>query len=232
MLEQGGDPVARELLDERLGGAGRPWTPERPGDPAVQATLREDLRALRAEVENFQRQAEEAGRRSELPRRPRAPTWMATAATPVGDVPVTPTAKELIRARGTVGVARTDIPAMEGRHFRGASPEAGGIPRPGRIKSPASPKVPQAHGHAEEDLVNQLDAALSELSPAARAAARGRTTHIRVDQEVCSTCAQGIDSSARAGVLLQFSRLHPDIVVEVTADDTSRVIRLFAGRAL
>jgi hypothetical protein len=151
----------------------------------------------------------------------------------VGQVPLTPTAKELSRARGTLGVAQSDIPALEGRTFRGASPEAGGTPHPtGRIKSPAPAEVTQAHGHAEEDLANQLDKVLTGLPAEQRAQAGGRTVYMHIDQAVCSGCAQGIDSTARAGVLLQLSKLHPDIVFEVTADDVSTVIRLFGGKLL
>lgn len=222
------DPVAREYLDERYGGVRRPYQPDRPGDPALQARLREDLREARAAVEAERRRLEAEGLRAPSEREPAGWERRRTRA---GEQDVPPTAKAAAGYEGTVAVARSDIPALAGERFSGGSPRALGSYDPGHeIRPPANVVVPQAHGHAEQDLGQQLDARLSRLTAAEREAARGRTVSIRVDQEVCSICAAGLGGGPRAGVLSGLSARHPEIVFEVTADDTSTVYRLVAGR--
>lgn len=222
------DPVAKEVLDERWGGAKRPHQPERPSDPAVQQQLREDLRAARAAIEAERRRLEEAGLREPSSREPAGFEERATWA---GEQEVPPTAKAAAGYEGTVAVARSDIPALAGERFTGGSPRALGSYDPGHdIRPPENVVVPQAHGHAEQDLGQQLDARLARLTEAERAAARGHTVYIRVDQEVCSLCAAALGGGPRAGVLSRLSARHPDIVFEVTADDVSTVHRIVAGR--
>ncbi|WP_043686905.1 hypothetical protein [Streptomyces xylophagus] len=221
------DPVAREYLDERWGGRRRPLQPQRPTDPAMQDSLRADLGEARAAVEAERRRLEEAGLR-EPSTRERA-GW-ENRKTPAGEQSVPPTAKAAAGYEGTVAVARSDIPALSGERFSGGSPRALGSYDPAHeIRPPEGVVVPQAHGHAEQALGQQLDARLSRLTTAEREAARGRTVYIRVDQEVCSICAAGLGGGSRAGVLSRLSALHPDIVFEITADDTSAVYRLIAG---
>ncbi|WP_405975271.1 hypothetical protein OG496_47110 [Streptomyces sp. NBC_00988] len=221
------DPVAAEHLDERQGGRRRPFRPERPTDPAMQDRLRQDLGEARAAVEAERRRLEEAGLR-EPSTRERA-GWRIRR-TKAGEQSVPPTAKAAAGYEGTIAVARSDIPALSGERFSGGSPRALGTYDPAHdIRPPEGVVVPQAHGHAEQALGQQLDARLSRLTAAEREAAHGRTVHIRVDQEVCSICAAGLGGGPRAGVLSRLSALHPDIVFEITADDTSAVYRLRAG---
>ncbi|MEU9347837.1 hypothetical protein AB0D74_42245 [Streptomyces sp. NPDC048278] len=221
------DPVAAEHLDARQGGRRRPFRPERPTDPAMQDRLRGDLGEARATVEAERRRLEEAGLR-EPSTRERA-GWRIRR-TKAGEQSVPPTAKEAAGYEGTIAVARSDIPALNGERFSGGSPRALGTYDPAHdIRPPEGVVVPQAHGHAEQALGQQLDARLSRLTAAEREAAAGRTVYIRVDQEVCSICAASLGSGPRAGVLSRLSALHPDIVFEITADDTSAVYRLRAG---
>ncbi|WP_055500286.1 hypothetical protein, partial [Streptomyces albus] len=222
------DPVAKEYLDERWGGKRRPNQPDRPTDPAVQDALREDLRRERAAVEAERRRLEEEGLRQ--PSAQERAGW-ETRQTRAGRQRVPPTAKGAAGYQGTVAVARSDIPALAGERFSGGSPRALGSHDPThRIRPPETVTVPQAHGHAEQDLGRQLDDRLSRLTEAERAAARGRSVWIRVDQEVCSTCSAGLGAGPRAGVLQGLSRHHPDVFFEITADDTSTVYRLLGGR--
>ncbi|RSS58832.1 hypothetical protein [Streptomyces sp. WAC01280] len=222
-----GDPVAKEFLDAMRGGKRRTMVPDRPSDPDVQARLREDLREAREAAEARRRYLEQQGR----PPGQREPGGWEEKRRAAGTQSVPPTAKSAAGYEGTVGVARTDIPALAGRRFTGGSPRAFGTYDPAHpIRPPENVVVPQAHGHAEQDLAQQLDTALAGLTDAERAAARGRTVSIRIDQEVCSTCATGLGGSSRVGVLAGLSRRHPEIVFEVTADDTSTVYRLLAGR--
>lgn len=222
------DPVAKEVLDERWGGAKRPFRPERPTDPAVQQQLREDLRAARAAVEAERRRLEAAGERAPGSRERAGFSRRRTAA---GEQDVPPTAKAAAGYEGTVAVARSDIPALAGELFTGGSPRALGSYDPDHaIRPPENVVVRQAHGHAEQDLGQRLDARLARLTEEERAAARGRTVYVRVDQEVCSVCAAALGGGPRGGVLARLSARHPDIVFEVTADDVSTVYRIVAGR--
>ncbi|MBT1187749.1 hypothetical protein HET69_28100 [Streptomyces sp. CJ_13] len=222
------DPVAKEFLDEQWGGPTRPYQPERPADPAVQQQLRQDLGAARAAVEAERRRLEAAGLREPSSREPSGFEERATLA---GGQDVPPTAKAAAGYEGTVAVARSDIPALAGELFTGGSPRALGSYDPAHdIRPPDNVVVPRAHGHAEQDLGQQLDARLARLTEAERAAAHGRTVYIRVDQEVCSICAAALGGGPRAGVLSRLSARHSDIVFEVTADDVSTVYRVIAGR--
>ncbi|MER6522393.1 hypothetical protein ABT246_36850 [Streptomyces sp. NPDC001553] len=222
------DPVAKQFLDERWGGPKRPYQPERPTDPALQQQLRQDLGAARVAVEAERRRLEAAGLREPSPRETAGFEERATWA---GEQEVPPTAKAAAGYEGTVAVARSDIPALAGELFTGGSPRALGSYDPVHdIRPPDNVVVPQAHGHAEQDLGQQLDSRLARLTEAERAAARGRTVYIRVDQEVCSICAAALGGGPRAGVLARLSARHPDIVFEVTADDVSTVYRIVDGR--
>jgi hypothetical protein len=217
------DPLAAEVLEGKLGGKRRPFAPHRPSSPEMQAQLRADLQRARADVEAARPE----------PLLGPEPDWARKQRVAGANEPqwVPPTHKQAARYRGTVGVARSDVPALEGRLFRGASPEAGGKTDPtGRIApSKQLAAVPQAHRHAEQDLANQLDKALTSLTPDEYKAASGRSVFLRIDQAVCSTCAAGLSGGTRDGVLKQLSRLHPNILFEVTADDGSDVIRLLGG---
>ncbi|MDV5143344.1 hypothetical protein R1T08_03260 [Streptomyces sp. SBC-4] len=222
------DPVAKEFLDEQGSVPKRPYQPERPTDPAVQQQLRQDLLAARATVEAERRRLEAAGLRKPSTREHAGYEKLTTRA---GVQWVEPTAKAAAGYESTVAVARSDIPALAGELFTGGSPRALGSYDPAHaIRPPDNVVVPQAHGHAEQDLGQQIDARLARLTEAERAAARGRTVYIRVDQEVCSICAAALGGGTRAGVLSRLSARHPDIVFEVTADDVSTVYLIVGGR--
>ncbi|MGW5420900.1 hypothetical protein [Streptomyces sp. NPDC003943] len=222
------DPVAKGFLNEAWGGTRRPYRPERPSDPAVQDQLREDLRAARDAVEAERRRLEAAGLRKPSSVEPAGYEELKTLA---GVQWVEPTAKAAAGYRGTVAVARSDIPALAGERFSGGSPLALGSYDPAHdIRPPDRVVVRQAHGHAEQDIGQQLDARLNALTEAEREAARGHTVYIRVDEEVCRICAAGLGGGSRGGVLARLSARHPDIVFEVTADDLSTVYRIIAGR--
>jgi hypothetical protein len=150
--------------------------------------------------------------------------------TRAGEQPVPPTGKQLGRYRGTIAVAVSDIPAFHEEVFEGGSPRAFGAYEPGHpIRPPETIQNPKAHGHAEQAIGQQIHERLGALSPEDRAAASGGTIWMHVDQEVCSACAAGLGETERAGVLRRLSELNPDILFVITAEDTSKVIRLRAG---
>jgi hypothetical protein len=237
--ESQGDPVATGMLNRRFGGARRPYAPDRPTDPAIQQRLRTELARARDGVEAQRRrllveqerlQAE--GRLEEPDPRlePADPATWEVMRTRAGEQPVPPTGKQLGRYRGTIAVAVSDIPAFHGEVFEGASPRAFGTYEAGHpIRPPETIQIQRAHGHAEQAIGQRIHDRLGALSPEDRAAASGGTIWMRVDQEVCSACAAGLSESERAGVLRRLSELNPDILFVITADDTSKVIRLRAG---
>ena len=237
--EAQGDPVATGMLNRRFGGARRPYAPDRPTDPAIQQRLRDELARVRhgVEVERERLRAEQerlqAEGRLDQPDpslEPADPATWEVMKTRAGQQPVPPTGKQLGRYRGTVAVAVSDIPAFHGEVFEGGSPRAFGTYDPAHpIRPPETIQNPKAHGHAEQAIGQRIHDRLGALSPEDRAAASGGTIWMRVDQEVCSSCAAGLGESERAGVLRRLSELNPDILFVITADDTSKVIRLRAG---
>jgi hypothetical protein len=130
---------------------------------------------------------------------------------------------------GTAGVARTDLPGLEARTFRGASPNAGGpVEAGGTIRSP-NPS-PRFQLHAEEDLANQIDRAIqgARLTPEQMV---GRTVNMHIEQRVCNICRQGLrGTEVPPGVLKQLSDRHPNITFNVTAEGTNEVLRFRGGR--
>jgi hypothetical protein len=129
---------------------------------------------------------------------------------------------------GTIGVAVTDA-ATETQAFIGSSSKAGGTLNPGSEFTPATDRslLQHTHGHAEQGIADQLDAALSEISPQQR---EGTTVWMLIEQEVCSTCAQGIhDPTLEPGVLRKLSQKYPEITFEIKNADSSRRIRLRGG---
>jgi hypothetical protein len=130
---------------------------------------------------------------------------------------------------GTAGVARTDLPGLESRTFRGASPNAGGpVEAGGTIKSP-NPS-PRFQLHAEEDLANQIDRTIQRaaLTPEQMV---GRTVNMQVEQRVCMICRQGLrGTEVPSGVLKQLSDKYPNVTFNVTAEGTNEVLRFRGGR--
>ena len=239
--EAEGDPVATGLLNQRFGGARRPYAPPSPLDPALQQRLRSEMRRYRAAVEEERQRlrAEQERRIVEGQLKPEErdpkleqadPAEWRVVRTRAGEFVLVPTDKQLNRFRGTVAVGVSDIPAFHGEVFEGASPFAFGAYDPAHpIRPPETIQIQKAHGHAEQAIGQQIHDRLAALSPEDRAAASGGTIWIHVDQEVCSACAAGLSDSERAGVLQRLSELNPDITFIITAEDTSKVIRLRAG---
>jgi hypothetical protein len=242
--EAEGDPVATGLLNQRFGGPRRPYAPPSPLDPALQHRLRSEMRRYRAavEVERRRLRAEQErliaeGQLRPGERDPRLeqadPAEWRVVRTQAGESVLVPTDKQLRRYSGTVAVGVSDIPALHGEVFEGSSPLAFGSHDPAHpVRPPETIQIQKAHGHAEQSIGQQIHDRLAALSPDDRAAASGGTIWIHVDQEVCSACAAGLGDSERAGVLQRLSELNPDIVFIITADDTSKVIRLRAGEQL
>ena len=131
---------------------------------------------------------------------------------------------------GTMGSARTDIPGLEGRSFIGRSPAAGGQVNPNsQFAPPTDPEVlPHTHGHAEQGIADELEAELRSITSEHM---RGRRVWILIEQEPCSTCAQGVaaNTTVEAGVLGKLSRAFPEIIFEVRSLANSAVIVLKGG---
>ena len=117
----------------------------------------------------------------------------------------------------------------------GASPQA----LPDRLKGrPGTgggdvlkPTNPISVDHAEQVALNnlriRLDILLKGASPAKRAALlQGKSVWMLVEQEPCSSCG------ARTGVLVQFSKLFPELTIEVKNQRTFGRILLKDGKRL
>lgn len=122
----------------------------------------------------------------------------------------------------TIGVARTDIPALSRTVFEGASPavrDAAGLARatPGPVASPSA--FAAARAHAEEDIANQFVRAFDQAG-LTQADVAGRTLrmHISNPTGVCNTCRQGLASDKPAGVIKQLSERYPDLDIRVTVE--------------
>jgi hypothetical protein len=128
---------------------------------------------------------------------------------------------------GTLGAARTDIPGLETREFVGGSVRAGGPgPNPQSNFPPATDaaKLPHTHGHAEQTIADELEAALEKIP---RDQLKGRKVWMLIEREVCSTCAQGADvGETAAGVLKKLSLKYPEVTFEIKNLQSSRLIVL------
>ncbi|MFF0726027.1 hypothetical protein [Streptomyces sp. NPDC004134] len=229
------DPVARQIIDSRYGGVRRPYAPDlKTSSPAMQTRLVRDLAEVRAAVEAERAQLPPDDPRNVPRKEPRGWQTKRTWGSGPEGQPVPPTAKAAAGYQGTVAVARSDIPALAEQRFDGGSFLAlGEYQSAHRIRPGSKVTNIKAHGHAEQAVGQQLSDRVATLTPAELAAARGRTVWIRVDQEVCSACAAGIVRRVtEAGVLRTLSEAHPEIVFEITADDTSKVYRLVGGRMI
>ena len=137
--------------------------------------------------------------------------------------PVNPGAKT---EGGTIAALRTDVPGFEDRSFIGRSPQAGGkVNLDSRFAPPTDiEKLPQTHGHAEQGLADQLADALREIP---KEKLKGRKVWILVEQEPCSTCAQGIaDPTVEAGVLQKLRNEFPELSFEIRSIDSSALLKL------
>jgi len=127
---------------------------------------------------------------------------------------------------GTMGVARTNLPGLENELFVGKSPQAGGAFNPDSKAPPATdPKLlPQTHAHAEQAIADKLIKALEKVP---REQLKGRTVWMLVEQEPCSTCAQGVRNPGTAsGVLRKLADAFPELRFEVKNLNTSGIIVL------
>lgn len=127
---------------------------------------------------------------------------------------------------GTAGAARTDIPGLEDRVFIGRSPQAGGQVNPKSNFPPATdPEVlPHTHGHAEQNIADQLEEALLKIP---KEQLKGRRVWMLIEQEPCSTCAQGtVNADTAAGVLKKLSLKYPEVIFEIKSLDSSALIVL------
>ena len=127
---------------------------------------------------------------------------------------------------GTVGAARTDIPGLEGRSFVGRSPQAGGQVNANSNFPPATDvqTLPHTHGHAEQNIADQLEEALAKIP---REQLKGRKVWMLIEQEPCSTCAQGaVNTETAAGVLKKLSLKYPEITFEIKSLESSGLIVL------
>lgn len=126
---------------------------------------------------------------------------------------------------GTIGAARTNIPGLEGRAFIGKSPQAGGQVNPNSEFGPATDpkKLPHTHGHAEQHIADQLSASLKSVP---REKLRGASVWILIEQEPCSTCAQGtINPDTASGVLKKLSNEFPELRFEIkNLDSSGRIV--------
>ena len=130
---------------------------------------------------------------------------------------------------GTLGTAKTDIPGLEDQVFTGRSPLAGGGVNPGSKFSPATdPAVlPQTHGHAEQHIADQLEEALKAIP---REQLKGRRVWMLIEQEPCSTCAQGLTNPAEAaGVLRKLSQEFPELTFEIKSLTSNSLFVLRGG---
>ena len=136
---------------------------------------------------------------------------------------------------GTVGVGKTDIVGLENKTFGGASKKAGGKPVEGEIKSPSKHK--RFQGHAEEGILNRIDRAIQRLIKRGKMKLedlKGKTVWMKIEQEVCSVCRQGLKSGSEAqpGVIKQFSLKYPELTIEVSSPATSEVILVRNGKVV
>jgi hypothetical protein len=129
---------------------------------------------------------------------------------------------------GTMGAAKTDVPGLENRTFTGRSPQAGGEVNPAsKFPPPTDPAVlPQTHGHAEQHLADQLEEALKAIP---REQLKGKRVWMLIEQEPCSTCAQGIATPTEAGVLAKLSREFPELTFEIKSLTNNSLIVLQGG---
>ncbi|MCV7070126.1 DUF4157 domain-containing protein [Mycolicibacterium rufum] len=128
---------------------------------------------------------------------------------------------------GTSGVARTDIPGLENRPFIGRSSLAGGPgPNPQSSFSPATDvtQLPHTHGHAEQNIADQLEEALAKIP---REQLKGRRVWMLIEQAPCPTCAAGaLKAHTAAGVLKKLSLKYPELTIEVKNLESSALIVL------
>lgn len=129
-----------------------------------------------------------------------------------------------VPATNTVGVARTNVPGLEGKTFEGGSTaprREGGLPPTleGPITSPSS--SPLFRNHAEQDIANQFVEAVEQagLRPENM---QGRELLMRIqnDAGICTVCRQGLrNPNVPPGVLKQLSERYPTLRIHIVVDN-------------
>jgi Domain of unknown function (DUF4157) len=130
---------------------------------------------------------------------------------------------------GVIAAGKTNVKGLEDAAFVGKSPKAGGAVNPHSAFAPATDPVllPHTHGHAEQNLADELAASLRKLPPAAL---KEGTVWLLVEQMPCSTCASGIaDPAAARGVLRKLSEAFPNLTFEIKHLDSNKTITLRNG---
>jgi hypothetical protein len=130
-------------------------------------------------------------------------------------------ARHTVPTTHTIAVGRTNVPGLEDFPFEGASPavrqEAELPPTiPGEIES--SSQIPRDRRHAEEDLFNQFIRKVEERRLPSDVEGK-LVIYLPNPIGVCPTCRWGLNNpDVRAGVIKQFSELHPKFTIEFLVD--------------
>jgi hypothetical protein len=117
---------------------------------------------------------------------------------------------------GMLAAAQTDIPGIRDTLI-GVSPIAGGERNPNSHFAPNTDINTdigkKTHGHAEQQIADQLDALLKDIPMSDR---EGKTVWLLVEEQPCPTCAEGLNDRANApGVLRKLSEAYPEITFEI-----------------
>jgi hypothetical protein len=178
------------------------------------------------------RRAEERLRTSPPANTPAAPRQAATTGEPlrlpveIPELNVGPSHIADFRARhnvpttDTIGVGRTNVRGLEDVTIEGASPavrQEAELPptTPGDIKSPS--KLARDQKHAEEDLFNQFIQKVRERGLRSSDLEGKLVIYVSNPKGVCTVCRWGLDNpDAPAGIIKQFSELHPKLTIEFT----------------
>jgi hypothetical protein len=131
---------------------------------------------------------------------------------------------------GTMGIARTDIPSLQDvPPVVGRSSRAGGTVNPNSRFAPTTDpmRLPHTHGHAEQNIADQLDTLLARVPESEM---EGRRVWVLIEQEVCPTCAQGLaGGEGPGGVLRRLSEAYPRITFEIKNLNDSRILVIRNG---
>jgi hypothetical protein len=141
---------------------------------------------------------------------------------------------------GTVGAGKVDLKnpgknIPEEKVFSGASPEGqvkGGGDKAihhDRYKSPQADV--RSQNHAEQNILGGMADDILEQFPDLKKVSKNipkpdinGNVHLVVDQAVCSACRQGLESTVDAGIIKQFSKEFPDLVLHITAIGSKEIM--------
>jgi hypothetical protein len=140
---------------------------------------------------------------------------------------------------GTTAAAKTEVPGLSRSLFvegstktKGAS--AAKVPTNTRYKSPQS--FGATKNHAEQnilgDIADEIDKAkqfAADLKGKPKTGVTGEI-HLHVEQSVCASCRQGLNSDASLGVVGQFSSEYPNVTLVITNMETAEVLFVRGGK--